>query len=73
MIRAADTWCAGREEPPTIVERLPTPREAITGPYRDKVPAALAGEAEVTRWKKRGAEMDRYEIVAFAMATLEGD
>jgi hypothetical protein len=56
-----------------FLERIPAPFEAITAPYRREVAAAVAGAADAGRWRQRGAAMDRHQVVAYALTSLQGD
>jgi predicted ATPase len=54
-----------------FVERRPAPWEAVTAPYRAEVASVLPGSPTATRARAHGARMDRHEIVAYALSTLE--
>ena len=65
--------CGALEQAATILgflERVPAPFEAITAPYRREVAATTA---DSVRSRQRGAAMDRHQIVAYALTTLQAD
>jgi predicted ATPase/class 3 adenylate cyclase len=55
-----------------FVERSSAPFEATTAPYRAELASLLAGSADTAPARERGRRMDRHEIVAYALSTLEG-
>jgi predicted ATPase/class 3 adenylate cyclase len=53
------------------VERRGTAWGAVTAPYRAEVASVLAGSPTATTARSNGARLDRHEIVAYALSTLE--
>jgi hypothetical protein len=55
-----------------FVERSSAPFEALTAPYRAELASLLAGSADTAPAREHGHRMDRHEIVAYALSTLDG-
>ncbi len=55
-----------------FVERYPAPFHGVTARYRAEVASLVRGSTDTVTARERGGRMDRHEIVAYALSTLDG-